>query len=322
MVDGRPDRERFFGALDGMLARATRDRQGVRVRAYGEMVDLLWRDGEQTAAIALEELWNEAGRAQPFSLLCAYVMANFYKGGDGPSFVDVCRAHSHVLPAESVANIDGVSLPPEVDIEMSRTRERVRALELELKQSREVEKALRESASEQRRAAQDELLASEARFHHLVDAVTDYAIFMLDPTGHVATWNPGARTTKGYDADEIIGQHFSVFYTPEEREAGKPDRILETVRREGRFEDESWRVRKDGSRFWANVVITALRDSKGEITGFAKVTRDLTSRRRGGGTRTGARERAACAHRLRGGAVSPSDAPRAAPGERQPPARS
>ncbi len=279
MVEGRPDRALFFRALDGMLARVTGGRQGVRVRAYGEMVDLLWRDGEQTAAIALEELWNEAGRAHAFSLLCAYVMANFYKGGDGANFADVCRAHSHVLPAESVANLEGVSMPPEVDLEMSRMRERVRELEVELEQSREVEKALRDSASEQRRAAQEALLASEARFHHLVDAVTDYAIFMLDATGHVATWNPGAKATKGYEADEIIGQHFSVFYTPEEREAGKPDRILEILRHEGRFEDESWRVRKDGSRFWASVVITALRGSKGEITGFAKVTRDLTKRR-------------------------------------------
>jgi PAS domain S-box-containing protein len=279
MVDGRPDRARFFRVLDDALARATGGRQGVRVRAFGEMVDLLWRDGEQTAAIALEELWNEAGRAQPFSLLCAYVMANFYKGGDGESFVNVCRAHSHVLPAESAANIDGLSVPPVVDLEVSRMRERVRELELELEQRREVEKALRESASYQRHAAREQLLASETRFHHLVDAVTDYAIFMLDPTGHVATWNPGAKRAKGYDAEEILGQHFSVFYTPEDREGGRPDRILETLRRDGRFEDESWRVRKDGSRFWANVVITALRDAKGEVIGFAKVTRDLTSRR-------------------------------------------
>ncbi len=138
---------------------------------------------------------------------------------------------------------------------------------------------MRASGSEQRRTAQEDALAAEVRFHHLVDAVTDYAIFMLDPTGHVTTWNSGARKTKGYDTDEIIGQHFSVFYTPEDREAGKPDRILDIVRREGRFEEESWRVRKDGSRFWANVVITALRGSSAELIGFAKVTRDLTSRR-------------------------------------------
>ncbi len=119
----------------------------------------------------------------------------------------------------------------------------------------------------------------EHRFHHLVDAVTDYAIFMLDASGHVMTWNAGAQKTKGYLASEIVGQHLSVFYTPEDRAAGKPERVLETVRREGRLEDESWRVRKDGTRFWADVVITALKDPSGQVVGFAKVTRDLTERR-------------------------------------------
>jgi PAS domain S-box-containing protein len=130
-----------------------------------------------------------------------------------------------------------------------------------------------------KRALDDQLHASEARFHQLVDAVADYAIFMLDATGHVATWNSGAQKNKGYAGSEILGQHFSVFYTPEDRAAGKPDNVLETVRREGRFEDESWRIRKDGTRFWANVIITALRDKDGEVTGFAKVTRDLTAKR-------------------------------------------
>ena len=130
-----------------------------------------------------------------------------------------------------------------------------------------------------KRAAEERLHAAEERFHSLVDAVADYAIFMLDPTGRVETWNLGAKKIKGYDAKEIIGQHFSTFYTPEDRADGKPEKILEKVRVEGRFEDESWRVRKDGTRFWANVVITALRDRDGELAGFAKVTRDLTTRR-------------------------------------------
>jgi PAS domain S-box-containing protein len=129
------------------------------------------------------------------------------------------------------------------------------------------------------RAAEEQLRQSEERFHRLIDAVTDYAIFMLDSSGHVATWNPGAKKAKGYDADEIVGRHFSVFYTVEDRESGKPDRVLETVRRDGRFEEEGWRVRKNGSRFWANIVITALRNERGDIVGFAKVTKDLTARR-------------------------------------------
>jgi len=136
-----------------------------------------------------------------------------------------------------------------------------------------------ETGASLRRAAKEDLHASESRFHELVDAITDYAIFLLDATGHVASWNSGAQKNKGYEAREILGQHFSVFYTPEDRAAGKPDDVLETVRREGRFEDESWRIRNDGTRFWANVVITALRDKSGEVTGFAKVTRDLTTKR-------------------------------------------
>ena len=128
--------------------------------------------------------------------------------------------------------------------------------------------------------AQDQLRASEARFRLLVEAVKDYAIFMLDPSGRVMTWNAGAQRIKGYEAREIIGRHFSQFYEEEEIRAGKCERELEGATRDGRFEDEGWRVRKDGTRFWANVVITALRGEDGELVGFAKVTRDLTDRRR------------------------------------------
>jgi PAS domain S-box-containing protein len=118
---------------------------------------------------------------------------------------------------------------------------------------------------------------AEEKFRLLVDSVRDYAIFLLDPSGHVATWNTGARVIKGYTADEIVGKHIAVFYTPDERD--KPDTLLQMAVRDGRVEDEGWRVRKDGTRFWADVVITALRDSTGELVGFAKVTRDLTERR-------------------------------------------
>ncbi len=131
-----------------------------------------------------------------------------------------------------------------------------------------------------RRASEEELRRAEQRFHQLVDAVQDYSIFMLDPGGHVATWNPGARKTKGYEPSEIIGQHFSVFYTPEDRAQGRPGQILDAVRRDGRYEEEGWRVRKDGTRFWANIVLSVLRDESGQPIGFAKVTRDLTGRRR------------------------------------------
>jgi PAS domain S-box-containing protein len=117
------------------------------------------------------------------------------------------------------------------------------------------------------------------QFALFVSSVVDYAIFMLDPSGHIVTWNEGAQRIKGYRADEIIGQHFSIFYSAEEARNRKPDWELEVAKREGRYEEEGWRIRKDGSRFWANVVITALRDETGRLRGFGKVTRDLTDRR-------------------------------------------
>ncbi len=114
----------------------------------------------------------------------------------------------------------------------------------------------------------------------LVESVDEYAIFALDPDGFIISWNPGAQRFKGYTADEVIGKHFSIFYPPEKIAEGFPDYELREASRVGRFEDEGWRIRKDGSRFWANVVITALHDPSGQLIGFAKVTRDLTERRR------------------------------------------
>src|SRR5882762_2046563 len=128
-------------------------------------------------------------------------------------------------------------------------------------------------------AATATLRESGDSFRLLVEGVRDYAIFMLDGAGRVSTWNAGAQRIKGYRAEEIVGQHFSRFYPPEAVAAGRPARLLALAAREGRAEDEGWRIRKDGSRFWANVIITAMRDSDGAVIGFAKVTRDLTERK-------------------------------------------
>jgi PAS domain S-box-containing protein len=119
----------------------------------------------------------------------------------------------------------------------------------------------------------------EHRFRLLVDSVRDYAIFMLTPEGLVASWNDGAERIKGYRAEEIVGSHFSVFYPKEDLDAGKPQRELDIATREGRFAEEGWRVRKSGERFWASISLTALRDTEGRLTGFAKVTRDVTDLR-------------------------------------------
>jgi len=132
----------------------------------------------------------------------------------------------------------------------------------------------------ERRRAELALHESEERFRLLVESVQEYAIFVLDPAGRVASWNAGAEAIKGYAADEILGQHVAVFYTPEDVALGKPQAQLEAAAREGRVEDEGWRLRKDGNRFWADTVITAMRDPTGALIGFGKVTRDLTRRRR------------------------------------------
>jgi PAS domain S-box-containing protein len=123
------------------------------------------------------------------------------------------------------------------------------------------------------------LRESERRFRCFVNGVTDYALYMLDTDGVITNWNAGAGRIKGYRADEIIGQHFSVFYTAKDREDGLPQRMLMTAARDGRVETDGWRVRKDGSRFWANVVVDAVRDDAGDLIGFAKITRDMTERR-------------------------------------------
>ncbi|WP_051481918.1 hybrid sensor histidine kinase/response regulator [Paraburkholderia nodosa] len=130
-----------------------------------------------------------------------------------------------------------------------------------------------------KRLAHEAVLESERKFRLLVQGVTDYALFMLSPEGIVTNWNPGATRIKGYEANEIIGSHFRRFYTPEDAANGLPERGLETAAREGRFEMEGWRVRKDGSRFWANVVIDAIRDEDGKLMGFAKITRDVSERK-------------------------------------------
>jgi PAS domain S-box-containing protein len=126
----------------------------------------------------------------------------------------------------------------------------------------------------------EDLRRSEERFRLMVESVRDYAIFMLDPQGYVKSWNMGAERIKGYKAEEIIGHHFSEFYPEEAINRGWPQYELQEARARGRFEDEGWRIRKDGSSFWANVIITALYDTNGELRGFAKVTRDMTDRKR------------------------------------------
>jgi PAS domain S-box-containing protein len=131
----------------------------------------------------------------------------------------------------------------------------------------------------ERREAQEALRRSEEQFRLLVQGVTDYALYMLDPLGRVSSWNAGAQRFKGYTAPEVLGRHFSLFYTEEDQKAAIPAKALRTAEQEGRWETEGWRVRKDGSQFWAHVIIDAIRDEAGKLIGFAKITRDVTERR-------------------------------------------
>lgn len=132
----------------------------------------------------------------------------------------------------------------------------------------------------ERKHAEDQLKQSEERYRLLVEQVEDYGIFMLDETGHISSWNEGAAHINGYEAGEIIGKHFSIFYTAEDIAAKKPERELEIAVEEGKYEEEGWRIKKDGTRFWVNVVITAIVNSENKLIGFAKVTRDLTEKRK------------------------------------------
>lgn len=175
-----------------------------------------------------------------------------------------------LLEAYAAGAVDLIQKPLEADILRAKV-----AVFADLYRSRLLAREATERFEEGRKRAEEQA----RRFRLLVESVKDYAIFILDPEGHVATWNPGAERIKGYRADEIIGKHFSIFYPPEVAKTGKCDAELVIAAREGRFEEEGWRVRKDGTQLWASVTITALREpASGTLVGFAKVTRDLTER--------------------------------------------
>ena len=255
MVDGHPSGEVLERVVQEVLAAAGKESEGgkaPRLVAFGEMVALLSARGKNDAALELEKVWNELTSKYPFELRCAYPLNGFYRESDHEFFVRVCAEHSELSPNE-------LRLAPDDLRERLQTiavlQERVRALESE-----------------------NALRLSEEKFRLLVSSVRDYAIFILDPEGNVISWNAGAERIKGYTAAEILGRNFANFYPPEAQAARKPAWELKVAAAEGRFEDEGWRVKKDGTQFWANVVITALRDSKGQLIGFAKVTRDVTDR--------------------------------------------
>jgi PAS domain S-box-containing protein len=254
MVNGSVDDGRFIELIGGVLTRArtAADHKDSRIAVFGELVALLWAEGKPHEAIRLEQLWNDLAREHSFSLLCAYPITGFDNERHIEPFLKMCGEHSAVVPSESYL---GLGSEDDRLRSIAHLEQRAHALEKEL-----------------------ELRVSEERFRLLVEAVQDYAIFMLDPQGNVSSWNKGAERLKGYRAPEIVGRHFSCFYPEEDLRNGKPQWELTMAEKDGRFEDEGWRIRKDGSRFWANVIITAVRDESGKLLGFGKVTRDFTER--------------------------------------------
>ena len=176
------------------------------------------------------------------------------------------------LAAQAAVAIDNARLHEASQREIAARKK----VELELQQINQTLEQRAEQRAKQLAASVAQLEETEQRFRLLVEGVTDYAIYMLDPSGNVINWNLGAQRAKGYAPHEIIGKHFSIFYTPEDRETGIPKRALAVAAETGKFETEGWRVRKDGSRFWASVVINAIKGSDGRLIGFAKITRDLT----------------------------------------------
>ena len=255
MIAGEPDVGRFTSVIADVIVRAKKaaGRQDARVATFGEMVALLWAEGKKEAAIRLEQLWNSLAEAHTFSLYCAYPINGFSRRDSSEPFSKICAEHSSVLPTESYLSL----------IEEEERRRAVAHLQQRAK-ANEAEAALRQS---------------EERFRLLVEGVQDYAIYSMDPDGVITSWNAGATRIKGYAADEIIGQNFSRFYTQEDLKQGLPARVLQTAREEGHYQGEGWRLRKDGSRFWSNVVVTPLRDHTGNLVGFSKITRDMTERK-------------------------------------------
>jgi PAS domain S-box-containing protein len=254
MVDGALDEDRFNEVVGNALSQAERavaPQQG-RVAVFGELVALLWAEGKSAEAIRVEQLWNDLAKNHMFSLLCAYPIAGCNSERHIKPFLSMCGEHSAVIPSESY-------------LVLNNEEERLRSIAHLQQRAQVLEKEL---ASRE----------NEAPFRLLVEAVQDYAIFLLTPEGNINSWNLGAQRIKGYMASDIIGKHFSCFYPEEDVRNGKPQYELVVAAKEGRFEDEGWRIRKDGSRFWANVIITALRNNSGKLVGYAKVTRDVTER--------------------------------------------
>jgi len=249
--DGKIDTERFAMRLSKAIVKAAANCRGEhpRVVIFGELVALLVAKGDFDAAIRLEQLWNDLVRQHSFSLRCAYPIDEFAGSKRAEAFLRICAEHSGVMAGQG---------EPERGA-MDADRERVLGNVQDLADTARIQ---RES------------------FRLLTDAVEDQAVLTVDLEGCVATWNKGAETVTGLTHEQVLGKHVSRFYPPEELRLGKPQRELDSAEREGIFEDESWRIREDGTRFWAKMIILPLRDGGGPLYGYGVILRDLTDKKR------------------------------------------
>jgi len=238
MVGGMPDWNRFLGSVGALVDRAGAVKEGTRLRAYGEMDDLLWREGNPQAAIRLEEFWNDLGRTRSFSLLCGYVMGNFDKESDRAGFGDVCAAHGHVLPTEDFPRED-----PEARLaEVARLQQRARALEHEIEHRKRLEKELRAALTERRRA-EEELQRSR---QELVDFFENAAegLHRVGSDGTILWANRAELELLGYKSDEYVGHSIAEFHV----DRAAVDEIMERLRRAETVRNYEARLRcKDGS---------------------------------------------------------------------------
>jgi PAS domain S-box-containing protein len=271
MVGGMPDWDSFRRHVGGTLEKSGAGGGHTRVRAYGEMVDLLWREGQRTAAIRLEEFWNDLAKIHPFSLLCAYVMGNFYKDGDREQFQQVCRTHSHVVPAESYVDD---SDPAERLRQVSLLQQRALALETELQERKQLEQALR-AALEERRQMEKELRRSKQELQDFVENAAE-GLHWIGADGRILWANKAELDLLGYSKDEYLGHHIAEFHA--DREV-IDDILVRLARNETLLTYEARLKAKDGSI--KHVLINSnVYQQDGEFVHTRCFTRDITDRKR------------------------------------------
>ncbi len=265
LTNDAPDPGRFKSLIGGLVAQTNGTAKHDRpIAIYDEMAALLWQSGNKNSAIRLEELWNVLADNCPISLCCAYSLESFPEVEDGKPFHRICSEHSAVVPSEGYSEHSGID-------------ERLRSVATLQQRSLALE-------------TEERLRRVEGRFRKMVDALEEFAIYMLDTRGCLTSWNSGAKRILGYEGPEVLGRHFSCFFTEEDVLAGKPMVELQIASSEGRYKGEGWRLRKDGWKFFADVVLTPLRSDTGTVIGYAAVVRDITERMLGHETREDVRD--------------------------------